>query len=100
MWFKIKDQQVILQVIAKPNAKKSAIVKVTEQGLQIALHAKPHKGEANKELILFLSTVFDVPKSKIIFKAGDSSKYKQIVLPLTASVQKKLDELLSVYSFH
>lgn len=94
MWYKIQDQQVRLQIIAKPNAKKSAIVKVTEQGLSVAIHAKPHQGEANKELIAFLSEVFDVPKTRIILKSGENSKHKQIILPLTPAVQKKLDNLL------
>lgn len=90
MWFKIQDQQVSLQIIAKPNAKKTAIIKISEQGLYIAIHAKPHEGAANKELIIFLSKIFDIPKSQIILKAGESSRYKQIIMPLTTSVQKIL----------
>jgi uncharacterized protein (TIGR00251 family) len=93
MWFKIQGHQVKLQIIAKPNAKKTAIVKITEQGLHVALHAKPHKSEANKELILFLSDVFDVPKNKITIKAGESNKYKQVIIPLTTTVQRILNDL-------
>lgn len=91
MWFKMQDQQVKLYIIAKPNAKKTAIVKISEEGLHIAIHAKPHKGAANKELILFLSKIFEVPKSQIILKAGDNSRYKQIILPLTQTIRKILD---------
>lgn len=91
MWYSIQGQQVKLQILAKPNARKSAIIKITDQALHVALHAKPHKGEANIELILFLSNVFDLPKSKIILKSGEGSKYKQILMPLTATVQKILD---------
>lgn len=93
MWYKIQDQQVKIQIIAKPNAKKTAIVKITEQELHIAIHAKPHKGAANKELISFLSTLFEVPKSQIILKTGETSKYKQLILPLTQTVQKILNAL-------
>ena len=91
LWFKIQNKQVRIQIIAKPNAKKTSIVKITEQGLHIAIHAKPHKGEANNELIIFLSRVFSVPKSQIMMKTGEGSKYKQIIIPLTASVQKILN---------
>lgn len=63
-----------------------------DERLQIAIHAKPHKGEANKELILFLSKVFDVPKSRIILKAGENSKRKQIIMPLTLHIQKILND--------
>jgi uncharacterized protein (TIGR00251 family) len=93
MWFKIQDQQVKLQIVAKPNAKKSALLKVSEQGMYIAIHAKPHKGEANKALIEFLSEFFDVPKSQISLKSGEGSKYKQVILPLSAKVQKILNKL-------
>lgn len=92
MWFKIQDQQVKLQIVAKPNAKKTAITKISEQGMHIAIHAKPHKGEANKELIVFLSKFFDVPKSQINLKTGEGSKYKQVILPLTPAVQKILND--------
>lgn len=92
MWFSIQGKQVRLQIIVKPNAKKTALVKISEQELHIAIHAKPHKGEANKELILFLSKIFDVPKSQIILKTGEGSKYKQIIMPLTTEVQNILDD--------
>lgn len=98
MWFKIQDQQIKLQIIAKPNAKKTAILKISEQALHIAIHAKPHKGEANHELILFLSKIFDVPKSKIIFKSGENSKNKQVIIPLTSTIQKTLNDLSVLFS--
>lgn len=91
MWFKIQGQQVKLQILAKPNAKKNAIVKITEQALHVAIRAKPHQGEANTELILFLSELFDLPKSQIILNTGESSKYKQIIMPLTTTVQSILN---------
>ncbi|WP_065310953.1 DUF167 domain-containing protein [Legionella adelaidensis] len=91
MWFKIQDQYVTFQIIAKPNAKKTALVKITEHELYIAIHAKPHKGEANKELLLFLSKLFATPKSSITLK-GEHSKYKHVVVPLTASLQKIIND--------
>lgn len=94
MWFTIQDQQIKLRVIAKPNAKKTAILKISEEGLHIAIHAKPLKGKANKELISFLSKVFDVPVSQINVKAGENSKYKQIIMPLTKATQKILNDPL------
>lgn len=41
MWFNIIGRQVTLIILAKPNAKKSAIVGVGENKLKISLHAKP-----------------------------------------------------------
>lgn len=91
MWFKIDGQQVRINILAKPNAKKSSLVGISEQGLHISLHAKPHQGEANKELIAFLAELFALPKTKIVLLKGEGSRYKQVVVPLTDGVLKFLN---------
>ena len=93
MWYKIQAQMLHLQILAKPNAKKTALIKIDEQGMSITIHAHPQKDAANKELILFLAKTFSVPKSKIMIKTGKTSKYKLLVLPLTENVEKILNEL-------
>lgn len=90
MWFKIHNQHVTLSILAKPKAKKTALVKVDEQGLHIALHANPQEGEANKELIRFLADFFKLPKSQIQLIRGQSSRKKQVELPYSASVKNFL----------
>ncbi|KTC98843.1 hypothetical protein Lgee_1420 [Legionella geestiana] len=93
MWFSLQNQHVTVQIIAKPNAKKTALVKITPEGLHIALHAKPHKGAANKELTVFLSDFFAIPKSRITLKTGENSRHKQVVMPLTDALQERLEAL-------
>lgn len=90
-WFQINNQQVALRILAKPNAKQTAIVEISAQELHIMLHAKPHQGEANKELIAYLAKFFRLPKRQIILQRGEKSKYKQVIVPLTATVQRFLD---------
>lgn len=92
MWFKVKEQQVVLTVLAKPNAKKTALVAITDHELKISLHAKPHHGEANKELISFLAQLFRVPKTEIILKRGEKSNHKQVIIPLIGKVQEFLND--------
>ncbi len=91
MWYKIQNDKVILRIFAKPNARNSSLLKIDSNGMHIALHAKPHEGEANKELILFLSQLFKIAKSHIIFLRGENSKHKELIIPLTAATQKLLD---------
>jgi uncharacterized protein (TIGR00251 family) len=74
MWFKIQDQQVRINILAKPNAKKTVFLGISEQGLLISLHAKPHQGAANEELISYLSNLFKLPKTRIILKKGEGSR--------------------------
>lgn len=92
MWFKIQDQQVRINIFAKPNAKKTAFLGVNEQGLLISIHAKPHQGAANKELIAFLAELFHLPKTQIILQKGEGSRHKQVMVPLTAAIQKLIDQ--------
>lgn len=91
MWFKIQDRQVKINILAKPNAKKTAFLGIKEQGMIISLHAKPYQGEANKELVSYLAKLFHLPKTQIILLKGEGSRYKQITIPLTDAVQKIID---------
>ena len=90
MWFKVQNNQVVLYVYAKPNAKKSAIIGVKENEIHIALHAKPTDGEANVELVAFLADVLKLPKSQVILQKGQTSRHKQVVVPDNLLVQQIL----------
>ena len=92
MWFKKQDQEVILKIIAKPNARRTLLLRINDQGLHIAIHAKPHDGEANIELITYLAKLFRVPKSCIILKKGETSRHKLIAIPFSEAIQTFLDE--------
>lgn len=92
MWYKIENNQVCLQIYAKPLAKRTTLLKIENDKLHIALHAKPHEGEANKELILYLAKFFELPKKSVLLRRGQASKYKEILIPLTEKVQKFLNE--------
>lgn len=88
MWYKITGEYVELRIFAKPNAKRSEITGVSEEGLGVALRAQPKEGAANIALIAFLSEYFDIPKSKISLLKGESNRRKLIKLPLTNAVRK------------
>ena len=96
MWFKLQNQQVRINIFAKPNAKKTAFLGVSEQGMLISLHAKPHQGAANKELIAYLAKLFNLPKIQIILEKGEGSRYKQVVVPLNDTVQAIIDHFMAV----
>jgi len=88
MWFKIEDQHIKLNIFAKPNAKKTAFLKIMDNKMYISLHASPSDGKANDELIAYLAKLFGLPKSLIVLHRGKTSRNKQIILPLTEKVQK------------
>jgi len=92
MWFLIENQQVTLRIFAKPNAKKTRLITINSQGLNLSLHAKPQEGAANQELIAYLAKLFKLPKSCVELKRGEMSRHKYVRLPLTATLQQFLDD--------
>lgn len=90
MWYKIQGQLVELRILAKPNAKRSALLVVGEDELHVSLHAKPQDGKANQELIDFLAKLLRLPKSHLNLERGEGSRHKVVSLPLTSSVQRLL----------
>lgn len=95
MWFKTQDQKITLFILAKPHAKKTAFLAVSDQGLSVALHAKPIKGAANKELTSYLAKIFRLPKNQVFLQLGEGSKHKRVIVPLTAVTQRFLDDPIS-----
>jgi hypothetical protein len=90
----IDDKGVIeLLIKAAPNSSKSEVVGITEDALKIKLKAPPVDGEANEELVRFLSKWLKVAKSDIIIHKGSASKNKKIVLPLNEQIIEKLKEI-------
>jgi len=66
------------------------MLKIDGQGIHISLHAKPHKGEANEELIEYLSDYFHLPKTKIQLLRGEHGRNKQVLFPLNISIENFL----------
>ncbi len=87
MWYKITGAAVELRIFAKPNAKRSEIIGVTDNGLCIALKARPQEGEANIELIAFLAKRFHIPKRDICLRRGDAARHKALILPLNQELK-------------
>lgn len=75
-----KDGTVRFAVHAKPRAKKSAIVGVSQGALEVALAAPPVDGAANDELVRFLSKALGLPKRGVTLLAGEGSRHKRIAV--------------------
>ena len=48
--------------------------------VKVKIKCAPVDGKANKELIETLADEFDLPKSSVVFKSGESSKTKRLLL--------------------
>lgn len=71
----LKDK-VKIEVWAKPNAKESKIVSISDDEISVQINAPPREGEANQELKSYLSLVLSIKESQIGYLGGQKSKTK------------------------
>jgi uncharacterized protein (TIGR00251 family) len=76
-----KGKGAILKIQVTPRASRNGIIKVLEDGtVKILLTAPPVEGKANEALKKFLSKTLDIPISHIDILAGESGRYKTILI--------------------
>ncbi|XP_035777213.1 UPF0235 protein C15orf40 homolog [Anopheles albimanus] len=75
-----KTGNLIVKILAKPGAKTSGITDVSEEGVGCQIAAPPIDGEANTELIKYLSKLLELRKSDVSLDRGSKSRQKTIIL--------------------
>ena len=71
---------VILNVRAQPRSSRSGIDGILGDAVKVRIRCAPVDGKANKELIETLADAFGIAKSSMVFKSGETSKTKRILL--------------------
>lgn len=71
---------VILNVRAQPRSSRSGLDGLLGDAVKVRIRCAPVDGKANKELIETLADAFGVAKSSVVFKSGETSKTKRILL--------------------
>lgn len=71
---------VVVNVRAQPRSSRSGVDGVVADALKVRLRSAPVDGKANKELVETVADAFDLPKSRVKFKSGETSKTKRIIL--------------------
>jgi len=70
----------VLNVRAQPRSSRSGIDGTIGDAVRVRIRCAPVDGKANKELIETLADAFGIPKSSVVFKSGETSKTKRILL--------------------
>lgn len=83
-WLKKHEKGTILRLYIQPGASKSELSGVHGERLKVKIKAPPRDGEANEALIEFLSEILKVPKAKIFFVRGESSRQKDLLVELSS----------------
>lgn len=71
---------IVLNVRAQPRSSKAGVDGLLGDAVKVRIRCAPVDGKANKELIETLADAFDLPKSRVVFKSGETSKTKRILL--------------------
>lgn len=66
------------EVWAKPRAKKSRIVGIRGDAIEVSLAAPPVDGAANEELVRVLAAILGVPKRSVVIVRGETSQRKVV----------------------
>ncbi|XP_063053653.1 UPF0235 protein C15orf40 homolog isoform X2 [Engraulis encrasicolus] len=84
---------ISIAVHAKPGSKQNAITDVSPEAVGVAIAAPPTDGEANSELIRYLSKVLNVKKSEVVLDKGSRSREKVINVSGSLSPEEVLERL-------
>ena len=80
---------VILNVRAQPRSSRAGLDGLVGDAVKVRLRAAPVDGKANKELVETLADAFGLPKSSVVFKSGETSKTKRLLLRGVAAEKVK-----------
>ena len=71
---------VVLSVRAQPRSSKAGIDGLLGDAVKVRVRCAPVDGKANKELVETLADEFGIAKSSVVFKGGETSKNKRLLL--------------------
>ena len=90
MYFTETAEGVIVNVRAQPRSSRAGIDGLFgADALKVRIRSAPVDGKANKELIEVLADAFGLPKSAVVFKGGETSKTKRLLLRGVTTAQMK-----------
>jgi uncharacterized protein (TIGR00251 family) len=75
-----KSNEIAIKILAKPGSKENGITGMSEDGVEIKISAPPVDGEANTELISYLSKLLGIRKSDLSLDRGNKSRVKTVTI--------------------
>ena len=86
------EEGVILSVRAQPRSSRAGIDGLLGDAVKVRIRCAPVDGKANRELVETLADEFGLAKSNVVFKSGETSKQKRLLLRgvSAADVERRL----------
>lgn len=79
-YFTDSPDGIILSVKAQPRSSKACVDGLIGDAVKVRVRCAPVDGKANKELVETIADAFGLQKSSVLFKSGETSKTKRILL--------------------
>ncbi|ALC42927.1 CG14966 [Drosophila busckii] len=89
-----KNGHIAIKILAKPGSKQNGITDIGAEGVGVQIAAPPSEGEANAELVKFLSKVLGLRKSDVSLDKGSRSRNKIILISKGVSNVDTINEML------
>lgn len=77
-WIRARGGVVTVEVLARPGAPRTAIIRADPRGLVVAIAAPAEKGKANEELRRFIAALAGVPRASVAIARGATSRGKVV----------------------
>lgn len=75
-----KSGEIVLRIHAKPGAKQNGITDISAEAIGVQIAAPPIDGEANTELIKYMSKLLQLRKSDLSLDRGSKSREKVLLV--------------------
>ena len=79
-YFTETQDGTVLNVKAQPRSSKAGVDGLIGDAVKVRVKCAPVDGKANREIIETLADAFGLPKSRVVFKGGETSRQKRILL--------------------
>ena len=89
MFYTETAEGIVLNVKAQPRSSKAGVDGLVGDAVKVRIRSAPVDGKANRELIKTLAEAFGLPKSSVVFKSGETSKTKRLLLKGVSAAQVK-----------
>ncbi len=73
-----RGKQLLLRVRVQPRAARTAVAGVLQGALKVRLTAPPLDDRANRQLVQWLASLLELPKSRIELVSGHKSRRKTL----------------------
>lgn len=81
-----KTGNIIIKIHAKPGAKQNSVTDILDEAVGIQIAAPPVDGEANAELVKYISKVLQLRKSDVSVDRGSKSREKTILIDKSSAI--------------